>query len=411
MQNIFSTEEIKNIRARFPILSEKVYGKDLIYLDNGATTQKPDVVLEAMRKYYTTYNSNIHRGVHKLSQDATEAYEIARQKVQKFIGATHAHEVIFTSGTTEGINLLANIFRKSVITKGGTILISAMEHHANIVPWQMVCEEQGANLKIIPINTKGELILDELDNILDSHVQLVALTYVSNTLGTINPIREIIRKAHEKDIPVMIDAAQAVQHFPVSVTELDVDFMVFSGHKMYAPTGIGVFYGKEKWLNKLPPYQGGGDMIKTVTFQKTTYNELPFKLEAGTPNIAGAIALGAAIDFIHEIGLEKIYQAEKALLNYATGQLKTIPSSRIIGEAANKAAVISFLLGNAHPFDVGEMLDKQGIAVRTGHHCTEPLMNFYKIPGTVRASFAFYNTREEIDKWIKILRRIDNMIQ
>ncbi len=410
MQQIFTEEELQNIRAQFPILHQKVYGKDLIYLDNAATTQKPLSVIKAIEEYYSTVNSNVHRGVHHLSQAATDAYEGARKKVQQFIGAEHEHEIIFTSGTTEGINLVADCFKKEIIKRGDSVVITAMEHHSNIVPWQMACEEKGATLKVIPINNKGELILDDIENQLDKSVKIVAVTYVSNTLGTINPIDKIIKAAHAKKIPVLIDAAQAVQHFELDVKKLDADFIVFSGHKMYGPTGIGILYGKEKWLNKLPPYKGGGDMIKTVTFEKTTFNVLPYKYEAGTPNIAGAVGLAKAIDFINEIGLDKIKQAEDALLQYATGQIKTIPTIRIIGEATEKASSLSFLLGNAHPFDTGELLDKQGIAVRTGHHCTEPLMDFFKIPGTVRASFAFYNTKEEIDRLIRILRRIDNML-
>lgn len=410
MQQIFSKEEIKYIRDQFPILQQKVYGKNLIYFDNAATTQKPLKVMEAITEYYSSINSNVHRGVHHLSQEATDVYESARKKVQKFIGAEHDHEIIFTGGTTEGINLIADVFKKEILKKGDSVVISAMEHHSNIVPWQMACEEKGATLKVIPINEKGELLLDDLEKQLDKSVKIVAVTYVSNTLGTINPVEKIIAAAHSKKIPVLLDAAQAVQHFALDVKKLDVDFLAFSGHKMYGPTGIGVLYGKEKWLKKLPPYKGGGDMIKTVTFEKTIFNELPYKYEAGTPDIAGAIGLGAAIDFINNIGLTKIQEAEDALLQYATGQIKTIPTIRIIGEAKHKASSLSFLLGNAHPFDTGEILDKQGIAIRTGHHCTEPLMDFFKIPGTARASFAFYNTKEEIDHFVRILRRIDNML-
>lgn len=410
MHTTFSKEEIINIRKRFPILSEKIYGKDLVYLDNTATTQKPVDVIEALGDYYKSYNSNVHRGVHHLSQKATDAYEKARKKVQQFIGASLPEEVIFTSGTTESINLVAQTFAKDHLKKGDSVMISAMEHHSNIVPWQMICEEKNAKLKIIPVTENGELYMPGFEKLLDKTVKIISLTYVSNTLGTVNPVKQIISKAHEKNIPVMLDAAQAVQHFPVNVQELDADFIAFSGHKMYGPTGIGVLYGKEKWLKKLPPYKGGGDMIKTVTFEKTTYNDLPYKFEAGTPNIADAIGLAKAIDVITGIGLHRIHDAEQELLKYATGQLKTIPTLRIIGEAKEKAAVISFLLGNAHPFDTGEILDKQGIAVRTGHHCTEPLMDFFKIPGTVRASFSFYNTREEVDALVKALRRIDNML-
>lgn len=410
MQQIFTPEELNEIRSQFPLLQQRVYEKNLVYLDNAATTQKPWEVIKAIEDYYTFTNSNVHRGVHFLSQKATDEYENSRKKIQKFIDAEHEHEIIFTSGTTEGINMLADIFKKEIIRKGDSVMISAMEHHSNIVPWQMLCDEKKATLKIIPITERGELILDDLETQLDKSVKIIAITYVSNTLGTINPVEKIIEIAHKKGIPVMLDMAQAVQHIPISVKKLDVDFAVFSGHKMYGPTGIGIIYGKEKWLKKLPPYKGGGDMIKTVTFEKTIFNELPYKYEAGTPNIAGAIALGKAIDFINKIGLEKIQKAEEALLLYATGQLKTIPSLRIIGQAIQKTSSISFLLGNAHPFDTGEILDKHGIAVRTGHHCTEPIMDFYKIPGTVRASLAFYNTKEEIDYLVRVLRRIDNML-
>jgi cysteine desulfurase/selenocysteine lyase len=392
--------DIEKIRKDFPLLQTKVYGKPLVYLDNGATTQKPELVLKAMDDYYRTYNSNVHRGVHFLSQKATDAYEIVRKKVTSYINAENEHEVIFTRSTTDGINLVAYSYGKKFVHEGDSVMISAMEHHSNIVPWQMMCEDRGANLKVIPMNDRGELLMEEFENLLDETVKIISLTYVSNSLGTINPIKEIIAKAHEYGIPVLIDAAQAIQHLGVDVQALDADFVVFSGHKMYAPTGIGILYGKEKWLNAMPPYQGGGDMIKTVTFKKTTYNDLPFKFEAGTPDIAEAIGLGAAIDYINNIGLKKMQEREHHLFAYAHEELRTIDELRFIGEAKNKTASISFLIGNLHPFDVGEILDKQSIAVRTGHHCTQPVMDFFNIPGTVRASLAFYNTEEEIDKLV-----------
>jgi cysteine desulfurase / selenocysteine lyase len=390
--------DIEKIRKDFPLLQTKVYGKPLVYLDNGATTQKPELVLKAMDDYYRTYNSNVHRGVHFLSQKATDAYEVVRKKVTEYINAKHEHEVIFTRSTTDGINLVAYAYGKKFVKEGDSVIISAMEHHSNIVPWQMMCEDRGANLKVIPMNEKGELLMDEFEKLLDEKVKIISLTYVSNSLGTINPIKEIITKAHQFDIPVLIDGAQAIQHLGIDVQSLDADFVVFSGHKMYAPTGIGVLYGKEKWLNAMPPYQGGGDMIKTVTFEKTTYNDLPFKFEAGTPDITEAIGLGAAIDYINSIGLKKMQEREHHLFAYAHDVLRNIDGLRFIGEAKNKTASISFLINNLHPFDVGEILDKQGIAVRTGHHCTQPVMDFFNIPGTVRASLAFYNTEEEIDK-------------
>jgi cysteine desulfurase/selenocysteine lyase len=397
--------DIQKIRKDFPLLQTKVYGKPLVYLDNSATTQKPEMVLKAMDDYYRTYNSNVHRGVHFLSQKATDAYEVARKKVTEYINAAHEHEVIFTRSTTDGINLVAYSYGKKFVTEGDSVIISAMEHHYNIVPWQMMCEERGATLKVIPMNEKGELLLDEFEKLLDETVKIISLTYVSNSLGTINPVKEIILKAHQHNIPVLIDAAQAIQHLGIDVQDLDADFVVFSGHKMYAPTGIGILYGKEKWLNAMPPYQGGGDMIKTVTFKKTTYNDLPFKFEAGTPDITEAIGLGAAIDYINSIGLKKMQEREHHLFAYAHEQLSTINELRFIGEAKNKTASISFLIGNLHPFDVGEILDKQSIAVRTGHHCTQPVMDFFNIPGTVRASLAFYNTEEEIDKLVTGIKK------
>jgi cysteine desulfurase / selenocysteine lyase len=400
-----TTLDVEKIRKDFPILKEKVWGHPLIYLDNAATTQKPEVVIKTLDKYYREYNANVHRGVHFLSQKGTDAFEAVRRIVQAYINAKHEHEVIFTKGTTESINLVAYCFGKRFVKPGDSIIISAMEHHSNIIPWQIMCEDRGAKLKVIPMNDKGELIMEEYDKLLDETVKLVAVSFVSNTLGTVNPIKQIIDKAHAKDIPVLADAAQAIQHIGIDVQYLDVDFLVFSGHKMYGPTGVGGLYGKEKWLNEMPPYQGGGEMIKTVSFEKSTYNVLPFKFEAGTPNVADVIGLGVAIDYINEIGLDNIRETEQQLIKYAVEQLKTIDEFRFIGEAKERAASISFLIGNAHPFDVGEILDKQGIAVRTGHHCTEPIMNFFKIPGTVRASFAFYNTKEEVDKLVKGIKK------
>lgn len=398
---VAGTLDVLRARMDFPLLQETVYGKPLVYLDNAATTQKPLQVIEALEQYYKTYNSNVHRGVHFLSQIATEAYEIARRKIAKFINAAHEYEVIFTKGTTNSINLVASSFGRHFLKEGDDVLVSAMEHHSNIVPWQMICEEKGAKLKVIPIDQDGVVKMELLDELLTDRVKIVAVTYVSNTLGTVNPVGEIIRKAHAKGIPVLIDGAQAIQHMPVDVQELDADFFVCSGHKMYGPTGIGFLYGKEKWLNEMPPYEGGGDMIKTVTFEKTVYNELPFKFEAGTPDISGAIGLGAAVDYINQTGIRNIETAEHELLQYAMERLSAIEGLRFIGNAKNRAGAISFLVGAIHPYDLGELLDKQAIAVRTGHHCTQPLMDFFGIPGTVRASFAFYNTKEEIDALVK----------
>ena len=403
--------DINKIREDFPILKREVNGKPLVYFDNGATSQKPQVVIDAITNYYTNENSNIHRGIHTLSQEATNAYEEARKKVQQFVNAKYSHEIIFTKGTTDSINLVASSFGKKYLKKGDEIIVSTMEHHSNIVPWQMICEEKGAILKVIPINDKGELLLDEFKKLLSNKTKLVAITHVSNTLGTINPIKEIITKAHSFNIPVLIDGAQAVPHTKVNVQELDCDFYAFSGHKMFGPTGVGILYGKEAILNDLPPYQGGGDMIKTVTFEKTTYNELPHKFEAGTPNIVGGIGLGVAIDYMNSIGISTIEAYEHELLAYATKQIKQIEGVRIIGEAKNKASVLSFLVDGTHPSDIGMIIDKLGVAIRTGHHCTEPLMNRLNVPGTARASFAFYNTFEEIDIFIAALKRAVNMLK
>lgn len=402
--------DIDKIRSDFPILSREVNGKPLVYLDNGASSQKPKQVIDVISRYYEHENSNIHRGIHTLSQEATNAYEESRKTVQAFINAEHDHEVIFTAGTTESINLVAASFGKKYLEKGDEIIISTMEHHSNIVPWQMICEEKGAFLKIVPINDNGELLMEEFEQILSEKTKLVALTHVSNTLGTINPVKEIIEKSHQKGALVLIDGAQAVPHKKVDVQALDCDFYVFSGHKMFGPTGVGILYGKEVILNNLPPYQGGGDMIKTVTFEKTTYNCLPHKMEAGTPNISGGIGLAAAINYINVIGIDKIEAYEHELLSYATAQIKQIEGVRIIGEAEKKASVLSFLVEGTHPSDIGMIIDKLGVAIRTGHHCTEPLMNRLEIPGTARASFAFYNTYEEVDIFITALKRAIKML-
>lgn len=402
---------VKEIRAQFPILNQEINGKPLVYFDNGATAQKPQAVIDAISNYYGSYNANIHRGVHQLSQRATEAFEQARNDIQRFINAEHNHEVIITKGTTDAINLVASSFGKAFISAGDEIVISTMEHHSNIVPWQLMCEERNAVLKVAPINQKGELIWGDFEALLSDKTKLVSISHVSNTLGTINPVEKIISTCHQRGIYVMLDGAQAVPHMKVDVQALDVDFYVFSAHKMYGPTGVGVLYGKEDLLDKMPPYQGGGDMIKTVTFEKTTYNSLPHKFEAGTPNIADGIAMSACIDFIHQAGMENIAEIEQGLLEYATPQLEAMEHIEIIGTASKKASVISFVSDLAHPFDIGTLLDQQGIAVRTGHHCTEPLMNFFGIPGTARASFACYNTKEEIDLFIHALERSLKMLR
>ena len=397
-------------REDFPILEQQVYKKPLVYLDNAATTQKPQVVIDAMKRYYETINSNIHRGVHCLSQQATEEFEKARRCVQQFINASHDYEVIFTRGATESINLVASCFGRTFIGEGDEIIISAMEHHSNIVPWQFLCEERGAKLKVLPFDDDGVLCLDQLKSLITPRTKIVAVTHVSNTLGTCNPVAEIIRIAHAHSVPVMLDGAQAVAHQPVDVQALDCDFYCFSGHKMYGPMGIGVMYGKEAWLNQMKPYQGGGEMISTVTFEKTTYNELPFKFEAGTPAVGDAIGLRTAIEYMQQIGIQNIARHEEELLQYATEKLQQINGLRIYGRAPHKAAVISFLIGNLHPYDVGVLLDHQGVAVRTGHHCTQPIMDRFGIPGTVRASFALYNTREEVDALVAAVERATNML-
>lgn len=401
--------DIQKIRADFPLLSQQVNGKPLVYFDNGATSQKPQIVIDAISKYYTEINANIHRGVHTLSQLATDAYEESRIKIQKHINAAFSHEVLFTSGTTQGINLVANGFA-SVLKTGDEVLVSALEHHSNIVPWQMLCEKTGAVLKVIPMNDSGELIQSEYDKLLSEKTKIVTVNHISNALGTINPIREMIVKAKKFGAAVLIDGAQATPHLKPDVQELDCDFYVFSGHKICGPTGTGILYGKEAWLNKLPPYQGGGEMIKEVTFEKTTYADLPHKFEAGTPNIAGGIVLGVAIDYLNNVGFDNIQKQEKALLEYATEKLLEIDGLRIFGTSAAKTSVVSFNIEGIHPYDIGTIIDKQGIAVRTGHHCAQPIMNYFKIPGTIRASFAFYNTKEEIDLMINAVKKAQKML-
>lgn len=393
---------ITSIREDFPILNSKVNGKQLVYFDNAATTQTPKVVIDAIVSYYSTLNANIHRGVHSLSQKATEAYEGARKKIQKHLNAKNSSEIIFTSGSTHSINLVANGFI-DLLKSGDEIIVSHLEHHSNIVPWQMLCEKTDAIMKVIPMNQDGELIFSEYEKLLSNKTRVVFVNHVSNALGTINPVKEIISKAHEFGAAVLIDGAQALPHFEVDVKDLDVDFYVGSAHKFYGPTGVGILYGKEKWLNKLPPYQGGGEMIDEVTFEKTTYAKLPNKFEAGTPNISGVIASGIAIDYINNIGLKTILKYEDALLKYATEKLLEIDGIKIYGNTDNKTSVISFNLGNIHHYDIGSIIDNEGIAVRTGHHCAQPIMDYYKIPGTIRLSLSFYNTKEEIDSLISAI--------
>jgi cysteine desulfurase/selenocysteine lyase len=392
-----SALDIKRIRKDFPILSQKVYGKPLVYFDNGATTQKPKIVIDTVNKLHSESNSNVHRGVHYLSGQMTEMYEIARTKIKDFLNAKSSQEIVFTSGVTASINLVAYSFGEAYIKEGDEIIVSEMEHHSNIVPWQLMCNRKGAFLKVIPFNDKGELLLDEYKKLIGPKTKLVAVTHVSNSLGTINPIKEIISIAHKNNVPVLVDGAQGIQHEKVDVQDLDCEFYAFSGHKVYGPTGTGVLYGKEKLLREIPPYQSGGDMIDHVTFEKTTYNDLPFKFEAGTPNYIGAIGLGMAIDYITSIGLENIRNYEKELLDYATNKLTAINGIKLYGTADNKACLFSFLLDNIHPYDTGVLLDRMSIAVRTGQHCTHPLWNHYGTEGSVRASLVFYNTFEEID--------------
>ena len=398
--------DVLKYREDFPILAQKVYGKPLIYLDNAATTQKPQVVIEVLNRYYSFENANIHRGIHYLSQKATDAYDEARASVQRFLNAKSAREIIFVRGATEGINLAAQSYGRAFLKKGDEILISAMEHHSNIVPWQILSEQIDAKLKVIPINDEGELLFAEYEKLLNKKTKLVAIAHLSNALGTINPVKKIIKRAHEMGAVVLIDGAQSAPHLPVDVQALDCDFFVFSGHKIYGPTGIGVLYGKEALLEKMPPYQSGGDMISAVTFEKTIYNKLPFKFEAGTPHIAGVIGLGAAIEYVSQIGLDRIAAYERELLDYATPALSKIKSLRLIGTAKEKASIISFVLGDIHAHDIGTILDQKGIAIRAGHHCAMPVMERFKVPATARASFAFYNTKEEINQLVDAIHAV-----
>ncbi|MBL4607420.1 MAG: cysteine desulfurase [Pseudomonadales bacterium] len=401
--------DVQKIRQDFPILQRKVNGYPLVYFDNAATSQKPQVVIDSIVDYYSNYNANIHRGVHSLSQEATDVYELAREKIKQHFNAKHNHEIIFTSGTTHSINIVASGYSE-ILQKGDEVIVSAMEHHSNIVPWQMLCEKTGAVLKVIPMNEEGNLLVSDYDTILSSATKLVFVNHVSNALGTINPIKEIIEKAHQYGAKVLIDGAQACSHILPDFQDLDVDFYVASAHKMCGPTGVGFLYGKSELLNILPPYQGGGEMIKEVTFKKTTYAELPHKFEAGTPNISGGIAFGVALDYLSAIGIDAINSYENELLNYATEKLLEIEGLKIYGTGKEKTAVISFNIEGIHPYDIGTIVDKLGVAVRTGHHCAQPIMEFYKIPGTVRASFAFYNTKKEIDIFIEAIKKAKMML-
>ena len=395
----------RKIKFDFPTLDQKINGKQLVYLDNAATTQKPYTVIEAVDKYYKNTNSNIHRGVHTLSQKATEKYENTRLKIANFINSDSEKEIIFVRGATEAINLVANCYVRPLLNSNDEIIISQMEHHANIVPWQMVCEEKKAKLKILPMNQNGELLVDELENMINKNTKFISMNHVSNSLGTINPIKKIVQLAHKNKIKIMVDGAQAVQHIPVNMKEIGADFYCFSGHKLYAPTGIGVLYGKKELLDEMPPYQGGGDMIKSVTFEKTVYNEVPQKFEAGTPNISGVIALGTAIDYIINIGIENIANHEKELLEYATKEISKVKGITIIGNAENKASVLSFTIEGIHPHDIGTIMDSEGVAIRAGKHCTDPVMDFYCIPATARASFAIYNTKDDVEKLVNSVKK------
>lgn len=401
--------DVKKIRNDFPVLGQKIYGKPLVYFDNGATTQKPKIVIDTINKLYSEHNSNIHRGVHHLSEEMTKMYESARQKVQNYLNAKFPHEIIFTSGVTGSLNAAAYSFGEAYIKEGDEIILSEMEHHSNIVPWQMMCKRKNAKIKVIPINQKGELSLDEYENLINERTKLVAITHVSNSLGTVNPVKKIAAIAHKNNIPVLVDGAQAVQHEKIDVQDIDCDFYAFSGHKIYGPTGIGVLYAKERFLEQMPPYQGGGDMIDRVTFERTTYADLPFKFEAGTQNYIGAVGLGAALDYLADIGLENIQNYEKQLLDYATNKLMALDGLKLYGTAENKICIFSFWVGEIHPYDAGMMLDKMGIAVRTGHHCTQPLWDHYNVEGSVRASLVFYNTFEEIDFFCEIVKKIQKM--
>jgi len=405
-----SAFDIARVREDFPILKEKVHGKPLVYFDNAATSQKPRSVIEAEQRFYLSECSNVHRGVHLLSERATQAYEAARGKVQRFLNARDAREIIFVRGTTEAINLVASSYGRKNVQAGDEVVITTMEHHSNIVPWQILCEEKGAKLRVAPINDDGELIFEEFEKLLTSRTRLVAVVHISNALGTINPVRRIIEAAHRRNIPVLLDGAQAAAHLKVDVRELDCDFYTLSGHKLYGPTGIGVLYGKARLLEAMPPYQGGGDMISSVSFEKTTYNVIPAKFEAGTPNIAGTIGLGAAIDYVNQIGFENLAPYEHELLEYATEALARIPGVRLIGTAKEKAAVLSFVMDGLHPHDVGTVLDQEGIAVRTGHHCAQPLMDRFGVPATTRASLAFYNSFEEVDALVKGIQKVKEIL-
>lgn len=398
--------DVLKIRRDFPALSQSVKGKPLVYLDNAATTQKPLQVIDAMNRYYRLDNANIHRGIHELSERATAAYEAVREQVRSFINAANVREIIFVRGTTEGINLVAQSFAKSALREGDEVLISGMEHHSNIVPWQMVCGEKRSHVKVAPINDAGEIEIDEYEKLLTNKTKLVALGHVSNALGTVNPVKSMIAAAHKRSIPVLIDGAQAMAHSRVDVRDLDADFYVFSGHKMFGPTGIGVLYGKESLLNSMPPYQGGGDMIKSVSFEKTIYNDLPYKFEAGTPNIAGTIGLGAAVEYLSKLDIDAVENHERELLNHATDALGKIEGVRLVGTAREKLGVVSFVIDSIHPHDIGTILNEEGIAIRTGHHCAQPVMERFGIPATARASFAFYNTREEVDVLVRGIHRL-----
>jgi len=400
------TFDVARIREDFPLLKQTVKGKPLVYLDNAATSQKPQAVIDALVRYYTTENANVHRGVHTLSQLATDEYEAARSKVRQFINAAADHELIYVRGTTEGINLVAQTFGRQQVGPGDEIIISGMEHHSNIVPWQILCEEKGARLRVVPINDYGELLVDEYEKLLSPRTRLVSIVHQSNALGTINPMGTIIELAHSRGVPVLVDGAQSVPHMTIDVQKMGCDFFVFSGHKLFGPTGIGILYGKAEYLNAMPPYQSGGEMIRSVTFEKTTYNVLPHKFEAGTPNIAGAIGLGAAIDYLNDLGMARINTYEKELLDYGTERLSRIEGLKIIGTAREKGGILSFILGDIHPHDIGTILDTQGIAIRTGHHCAQPVMQRFGIPATARASLAFYNTRAEIDSLVEGIDRV-----
>ena len=401
-----ATFDAAKIRSGFPILQEKMHGKPLVFLDNAASTQKPNVVIDTIANYYRSENANIHRGVYRLSEIASEKYEAVRETVQQFINADSEREIIFTAGTTDSINLVAASFGQAFIKSGDEIIITGMEHHSNIVPWQLLCDRTGAKLRVLPIDENGDLVMEKLPEMINDRTRLISVVYISNSLGTVNPVHEIIDLAHAHDVPVLVDAAQAVQHQSLDVQQLDCDFLAFSGHKIYGPTGVGVLYGKEKWLEKMPPYRGGGDMILTVSFERTTFNELPYKFEAGTPNIAGVIGLGEAIKYIENIGLPNIAEYEHTLLDYATEQLTSIPELRIIGTAREKSAVISFVVEGVHPHDIGTWADRDGIAVRTGHHCTQPVMDFFEVPATTRASIGVYNNRADFDALVNSLKEM-----